>query len=229
MNGNDRRIALFDVCNTIASVSTLDDFVEHFLLSPGRNLRGGRAIGVERAAMKALQFLRRFRLIRGAWYKQYLLSRFRGYSAADLAPLAQRYVDERLTRLLKREIVGRLEKFRAEGFAVYLVSGALDVYLKPLADLLGAGLISTELEQDGKGRYTGRIAGEECSGPNKVVRVKAIFAAEEINWNESVAFGDSFLDVPMLSLVGKAFVVDPDPRLEQIARQKGWQIIRTGG
>jgi HAD superfamily hydrolase (TIGR01490 family) len=226
MNDNGKKVAFFDVCNTIASVSTLDDFVEHFLLSPKRNTIGKRIV-VQLIVLKILKFLRSFRLIRGVWYKHYLLSRFRGYSEADLAPLVQRYVEEHLSHMLKYEIVRRLKEFQSNGFDVYLVSGALDVYLKPLASLLKTDLISTELEKNEKGIYTGRIAGDECSGLNKVVRIMATVASKKINWKESVAFGDSFLDVPMLSLVGKAFVVDPDEQLEQIARERGWQIIRS--
>lgn len=222
-----KKVALFDVCNTIVSVSTLDDFVEHFLLSSTQNPRGGGISGFQYAALKFLQFLRRLRLIRSVWYKQYLLSRFRGYSAADLAPLAQRYVEERLSRLLKREVICQLQKFQSEGLQVYLVSGALDVYLEPLASSLGAGLISTELEKNERGIYTGRIVGEECSGFAKAAKVKKVLAAVDIDWEGSVAFGDSVFDLPMLPLVGNAFVVDPEPKLEQIACERGWQIIRS--
>jgi phosphoserine phosphatase len=37
---------------------------------------------------------------------------------------------------------------------------------------------------------------------------------------------DSINDLPLLSVVRRPVVVDPDPRLEATALRKGWQVLR---
>jgi phosphoserine phosphatase len=39
-------------------------------------------------------------------------------------------------------------------------------------------------------------------------------------------YSDSINDLALLSAVGRAVVVDPDPRLESTAIRKGWAVLR---
>ena len=44
--------------------------------------------------------------------------------------------------------------------------------------------------------------------------------------SSSFAYADSLSDLPMLELVGTPVAVNPDPRLSQIAGQRGWRVER---
>jgi hypothetical protein len=48
---------------------------------------------------------------------------------------------------------------------------------------------------------------------------------EGIDLEASYAYSDSESDLPMLSAVGHAVVVNPDPRLRRIAAEEGWEVI----
>jgi len=47
----------------------------------------------------------------------------------------------------------------------------------------------------------------------------------KINFKESFAYADSFVDLPILELVGKPVAVSPDEELKELAQSKGWQVI----
>jgi phosphoserine phosphatase len=43
---------------------------------------------------------------------------------------------------------------------------------------------------------------------------------------QAAFYTDSINDLPLLSVVRRPVVVDPDPRLESAALRKGWQVLR---
>lgn len=53
---------------------------------------------------------------------------------------------------------------------------------------------------------------------------KAVAIREMIPGNVDAAFGNSIHDAAMLALAPHAFAINPNPDLEQIAHQRGWQI-----
>jgi hypothetical protein len=55
-------------------------------------------------------------------------------------------------------------------------------------------------------------------------------AAEGLDLARCTAYSDSANDIPMLSAVGYAVAVNPDPGLHREARRRGWEVrdFRTG-
>ncbi len=41
---------------------------------------------------------------------------------------------------------------------------------------------------------------------------------------ESTFYSDSFTDLPLLEAVAEPVVVNPDPRLERLAKKRGWRM-----
>ena len=72
--------------------------------------------------------------------------------------------------------------------------------------------------------FTGRLVGEILHGPGKAHAVRSLAIREGLNLKRCTAYSDSFNDVPMLSLVGTAVAINPDARLRDLARERGWEI-----
>ena len=69
-------------------------------------------------------------------------------------------------------MVESLRRHVDAGDTVVLVSASFEVYLRPLAALLGAhDVLAVRLEVDADGILTGRLDGPNCRGPEKVVRL----------------------------------------------------------
>jgi phosphatidylglycerophosphatase C len=103
---------------------------------------------------------------------------------------------------LRAETVALLDAHRDRGDTVVLVSASFEVYLRPLAELLGADdVLAARLEVGPDGRLTGFLAGPNCRGPEKVVRLHA-WLDEKAGGRSGAhvtAYGDSAGDREMLA------------------------------
>ena len=75
------------------------------------------------------------------------------------------------------------------------------------------------------GVYTGRLAEPFCYGPGKALAMEKVARHEGYDLSRSYAYTDSISDLPMLESVGHPVAVNPDRRLEAVARERGWPII----
>lgn len=112
-----------------------------------------------------------------------------------------------------------------KGHEVVLISGALDVVIRHLADNLGAtGFIANRLEIHDL-FATGKLLRPVVAGPNKALLVRDHARAHGHNLDECFAYSDSYSDVPMMSIVGYPVAVNPDRRLRLLANAYHWPII----
>lgn len=98
--------------------------------------------------------------------------------------------------MLRPEMMRRIEAHRAAGDTVVVVSGSLDVYLRPWCEQHGLALICNRLEAEG-GRLTGRYLDGDC-GADKVRRIRARYDVQR--FTHVCAYGDSREDRAMLAL-----------------------------
>ena len=116
------------------------------------------------------------------------------------------------------------------GQRVWLVTAAPQEIARIIARRLGmTGALATVAET-ADGEYTGRLVGGLLHGPAKAVAVQALARREQLDLGRCAAFSDSANDIPMLSLVGHPYVVNPDAALRRHARVHGWRVrdFRTG-
>lgn len=103
-------------------------------------------------------------------------------------------------RWVRPDTFARLRQHQELGHTVVLVSASLDPYLVPFGSSIRAnGVVCTELERDLHGVLTGRLAGPNCRGPEKVRRLESWLAAHGINDAVVWAYGDSAGDDALLA------------------------------
>jgi len=126
---------------------------------------------------------------------------FAGHDADDVQRIGQAFAEEIHASWLRREVVAELERHRDRGDAVVVVSASFEVYVRPLAALLGAqDVLATRLDVDAAGRLSGRLADSNCRGPEKVRRLHG-WLDEHAGGRSSVevtAYGDSTGDRELL-------------------------------
>lgn len=110
------------------------------------------------------------------------------------------------------------------GQQVWLVTATPYELAEIIARRLGlTGALGTVAESV-DGVFTGRLVGDILHGVGKAHAVRALAVREGLNLRRCTAYSDSINDVPMLSLVGTAVAVNPDAKLRDVARERGWQI-----
>jgi HAD superfamily phosphoserine phosphatase-like hydrolase len=154
------------------------------------------------------------------WIEE-LIGLFAGLTLEEFRAVGEWVVENHLWPKRKTQVIAELEKYKLEGARVILVSDTYQPVLEAFAARLNAEAIGLPLEVV-NGTLTGRLAGPINVGIQKVTRLNA----HGITKLEA-AFGDTLPDSAMLELAQKPVVIPSDEKLEQLALERGWRILRT--
>ena len=132
---------------------------------------------------------------------------------AERDALDRDFVKECLLPIVYEQGKACLERHRAEGRLLMLVTASTENYMRYAAEALGFPvLLATPLLPDGK-------IGENCKGEEKVRRIQDWLKEQgmEADFAGSWAYGDSKSDLPMLRLCGHPVQVNPKKALREAA------------
>ncbi|MEO3842711.1 HAD-IB family hydrolase [Streptomyces sp. CNZ287] len=227
VHGDVHAAAFFDLDNTIMQGAALYHF--------GRGLYKRKFFRTRDLARFAWQQAY-FRLA-GAEHSGHMedaqssaLSIVQGHRVADLMEMGEEIYDEYMAERIWPGTRALAQAHLDAGQKVWLVTAAPVETATIIARRLGlTGALGTVAESVG-GVYTGRLVGEVLHGPAKAEAVRALAAAETLELSRCAAYSDSANDIPMLSLVGHPYAINPDARLRRHAREHGWRLrdYRTG-
>ena len=203
-----RGYALFDFDGTLLRG---DSIVRFLMYLKKRGLCG--AGEVLRAGLWGVLYY--VRLTTAERAKQESLRALKGRSAREVDGLARDFCRDILLPSLYPDGVSELRKRSEEGLEVLLVSASPSFYLEPLKEALPIrAVIATSFHVE-DGAFTGLIAGENCRGVQKPLRLAQYLAAkgDMVDYAASWAYGDSAGDEPMLALCGHKVAVNPKKKL----------------
>lgn len=206
--------ALFDFDGTLIRGDSIVRFVRY---AYARGLTG--AGGLARAALWAAAY--GLHLTTAERAKRESLSFLAGREQGGVEALGRTFCREELLPRLYPQGVEELRRRHAEGAEVLLVTASPSFYLEALKEELPIQrIIGTRMHVE-NGVYTGLIAGENCRGVQKPLRLAEDLAArgDMVDYASSWAYGDSAGDAPMLALCGHKVGVNPRRRL--VKRMKG--------
>ena len=96
---------------------------------------------------------------------------FAGRDVAEVQQLADVFAADVFATGLRPDQWSAMSRHAAVGDQIVLVSASFEIYLRPLAELLGADdVLAVRLETDGD-IFTGNLVGPNCRGPEKVRRL----------------------------------------------------------
>ena len=209
--------AFFDVDRTLVSCNTGRLFL--------RDLRRRGEISLIRT-LRALIWMAKYHLslIDLQHVATKLAAQMEGWIERDFAERCRGWVEAEVLPLVVPGAHGQIEKHRAEGHVVAILSTSPTYVTRPIADALGIEeVISTKFEVVG-GQFTGKLVGPACVGKGKVYWAEDLGARREVDLAQSWFYTDSYTDMPMLERVGNRVIVNPDPRLKRTAKRRGWPV-----
>ena len=106
-----------------------------------------------------------------------------------------------------------------------LVTGALDLTVRPMAEHLGLDDYVTNRLEFVDGVATGRLLPPVMAAATKASWMRTYAERETLSLSDCYAYSDSMSDLPMLSIVGHPTAVNPDFRLRATARQHDWPVL----
>ena len=149
---------------------------------------------------------------------------FSGVEIDILVETAETFCHQQLTHHIPDQAQRLIAAHRTAGDYLGIVSGAPQILIAPLKDLLDLDfVVGTKLACE-QGRLTGDLDGPRVSGSEKVRQSEEVAHTCEFDLRESTAYGNAFDDRFLLAEVARPVVVNPDSRLARLARKKNWPI-----
>ncbi|MCU0755156.1 MAG: HAD-IB family hydrolase [Xanthomonadales bacterium] len=187
-------LALFDFDSTITTRDTFADFIR-YVAPRSRRLWGN-------ALLLPLLVGYRLGVVSGHVLRASAVRvGLGGLTKAEAHARGEAFAVEVLEKLLRTEVMARIDWHRQRGDRVVVVSGALDLYLAPWCRRHGLEVLcSTLAVQDG--RLTGAYRDTQCVAEEKARRVHALLKLED--YGQVHAYGDSPDDHALLRLAHHA-------------------------
>ncbi|ENV61225.1 HAD family hydrolase [Acinetobacter soli] len=115
-----------------------------------------------------------------------------------------------------------IQKHQDLGHEIVGITATSDFITAPIFRAFGITEIIATTAEVQEGKYTGKVAGTPCYQQGKLVRLEQWLAGRNVE--ESWAYSDSINDRFLLEYATHAIAVNPDDRLEKLAKAQNWQI-----
>ena len=150
-----------------------------------------------------------------------------GQKAANVDKLVEAVLPEAMSRV-KAGTLQRLQAHQREGMPLFLLSAGLHELIVRIGEELGGkGEGTRYVAHDCV--YLAQLDGPALQGEGKAARALAICKEMGFDPAQCYAYGDTANDIPFLQLFGHPHAVDPDERLAEEARRRGWPVLSGKG
>jgi HAD superfamily hydrolase (TIGR01490 family) len=218
--GEPAAAAFFDVDGTILRTNV----VAYYLwLELRRRGVGEWPAFLARILPDAVQWDRLDRRSRAAFNRDFYRV-YRGLDAAQVRRLARETLDAISLPRMYPKAVQAIRAHRRNGTRIVLLTGALDFLVEPLRPLADEIICARLAEEEGV--FTGALEETPIAGEARSAHMRRWAAHHGVELAGCWAYADSLSDLPMLSAVGHAVVVNPDDRLEAEARRRDFAVAR---
>ena len=149
-----------------------------------------------------------------------MVTMHKGLLEAEVLSLARQYFEENFVGRIFAELRQLIAQLRASGCEVWAVSSTNEWVIREAMPHLGIdpqNILAAAVEIE-NGVITDRIV----RVPSGIGKPKAIL--EVIGRPPDAGFGNSRWDLEMLAISRYAIAVNPNPDLEQLARERGWTV-----
>jgi len=172
------------------------------------------------------------------FYEQYLAGclDIREFLRFQLKPLAthtrhqleqwrEQFLSDKIDPILLPKARALLDKHRQQGDELLIITATNRFITGPIADRYAVShLLATEPEMR-DGEYTGGVDGTPCFQDGKVECLQRWLDERGQTLAGSWFYSDSHNDLPLLERVEHPVAVNPDDKLEALARERGWPVI----
>lgn len=163
-------------------------------------------------------------------YIAFATSAWRARPLAEALAMRERFMAEVMRASLRPEALALVERHRAAGDLIAIVTATNVFVTTPIAQAFGVEhLIAVDLQRDAQGRYTGEIDGIPSFRDGKIARVESWLQGLGAQWQqfERITFySDSTNDLPLLERVSHPVATNPSPSLARIATERGWPQLQ---
>ncbi|PIR96590.1 MAG: HAD-IB family hydrolase [Candidatus Doudnabacteria bacterium CG10_big_fil_rev_8_21_14_0_10_42_18] len=148
-----------------------------------------------------------------------------GKSSRNVYRVAKEVVKYQKDRTYRytRDLIKQLKK---QGYFLVAISGSPIYIVEEYAKAVGFNVwFGTEIEVKG-GKFTGKVLNLDSAFKKDKVLFNYLKQRNmAVDWEKSVAVGDTETDVSILGRVGRSIAFNPNRQLAEIAKRKKWEIV----
>lgn len=158
-------------------------------------------------------------------YMAFTLSPLVGRTPEEVAHVVEPFVEDVIEPIFYSDATRCLAKHRAAGDRILLISASAHFLVSAIAARLRVeDVLAIDLEEQ-HGHYSGQTCGVLTYREGKVSRLHDWLQEQGESLDGAYFYSDSRNDLPLLQLVDKPAVVNPDAALLQHAQQAGWPVL----
>ena len=146
-------------------------------------------------------------------------------SMEELAELHKEFMQDYIEPKMSSKSKALIVQHQAMGHTLMVITATNSFVTRPIVTAFGIDNLIAIEPKIKNGRYTTEIDGVPSFKEGKVTRLEAWLAQNDETLEESYFYSDSHNDLPLLERVTYPIAVDPDEKLEAIARERKWDII----
>lgn len=217
MNNEVKHIAFFDIDKTILKINSGEALIRHAYSKGLMN-----TIGLLKAIYTGVQYKYGWKDTHKIIHK--MGSWLKGLSEDKFNKLSNEIFHKDILPNIRPNIIHEIEKLKADGAEVVILSSAVESICVPLGNHLKVDdVICTKLEVK-NGKFTGLPVGKFCFRDEKLIRLRKYCEERNYPLSDAAYYADAIDDLPALEKVGYPVCIAPDKKLTKIALQRGWQI-----
>ncbi len=186
----NKTIAFFDFDGTVTRKDTLIEIIKY--------QRGWFRLFIGLLVLSPVLILNKLKILPAQYAKETVLRHFfKDLPLTEFQHKCDTFCSEALPGIIRPAALTCIEHHLKQGVKVVIVSASAENWLSAWCKEFRLDYICTKLEIR-EGRLTGKIAGRNCNGAEKVNRIKAIYNLDY--FTVIYAYGDSNGDLPMLKV-----------------------------
>lgn len=146
----------------------------------------------------------------------------------DLEQTIELYLTSYVSSHLYKEALDKIEELRSQNYKIIIVSATYDIVVKAIAERFFKAdhVIATRVMYNPQGQILCDVYKDISHQYGKVLRIKELCQNFNYSLDNSIAFGDSVNDIPMLELAFTAIVINPAGNMAVEAKKRKWKILK---
>ncbi|QIO09896.1 HAD family hydrolase [Acinetobacter lanii] len=155
-------------------------------------------------------------------YNEFVFEFLTQHDAQYLVELHELFMEKVIRAQMRPEGFKAIQRHIDAGHQLVGITATSDFITAPIFREFGITEIIATNAEFVDGKYTGKVINTPCYQQGKLVRLEQWLAGREVT--ESWAYSDSINDRFLLEYADHAVAVNPDDRLEALAKEQGWDI-----
>ena len=218
------KLAIFDFDGTLYKDETFDLFMDHLKEHPKYGVRHRKFY----LSILAPYLSYKAKLYPEGKMKENLMKKYLNALSGLSQEEINTFFNEIAIKMMNgfnSEITSRLKEHAKSGFYTMIVSGAFTPILEATVKDLPVDLIIGTDVPIKNNTFQRNSEIYHIQDVRKKVAVHNSLKGNEVDWENSYAYGDSYSDLSVMDLVGNPIAVRPDEQLRELAVDRRWEII----